>query len=292
MESSAAGDTELVSKTLQVEHKLFYLDLKENPRGRYLKISEKTSGSRSTIIVPILGVVWFVDLFNYYANGDDNELSSKELQLDTKVFYFDVGENQRGRFLKVSEASVTRSRSTIIVPAGNAADEGWAAFRNVLVEIHEAQQNLAPPLSAGGMPQLQAANAGSVDHLGALEQVSPGFLGSTNSQPSNALGSVADGSGGLLQPAGDGQGMTAARVVRVEQKKFFFDLGSNARGQYLRISEVTGSDRSAIILPASALEQFYDTLGQFVEMVKSTGLTASGVANVRTIAPPRKREQT
>lgn len=84
MEAAPGGDVELVCKTLQVEHKLFYFDLKENPRGRYLKISEKTSGSRSTIIVPVAGIVWFVDLFNYYANGEE-ELSSKELQLDTKV---------------------------------------------------------------------------------------------------------------------------------------------------------------------------------------------------------------
>ena len=88
MEAAPGGDAELVCKTLQVEHKLFYFDLKENPRGRYLKISEKTSGSRSTIIVPVAGVVWFVDLFNYYANGDDPELSSKELQLDTKVISY------------------------------------------------------------------------------------------------------------------------------------------------------------------------------------------------------------
>ncbi len=89
MEAStlAGGDEELICKTLQVEHKLFYFDLKENPRGRYLKISEKTSGSRSTIIVPSAGVVWFIDLFNYYANGNDPELSSKELQLDTKVIF-------------------------------------------------------------------------------------------------------------------------------------------------------------------------------------------------------------
>ncbi len=89
MEAStlAGGDAELICKTLQVEHKLFYFDLKENPRGRYLKISEKTSGSRSTIIVPIAGVVWFIELFNYYANGNDPELSSKELQLDTKVIF-------------------------------------------------------------------------------------------------------------------------------------------------------------------------------------------------------------
>lgn len=30
------NEVELVSQTLQVEHKLFYFDLKENPRGRYL----------------------------------------------------------------------------------------------------------------------------------------------------------------------------------------------------------------------------------------------------------------
>ncbi|GBG68951.1 hypothetical protein CBR_g3650 [Chara braunii] len=303
MEASAAGDTELVCKTLQVEHKLFYLDMKENPRGRYLKISEKTSGSRSTIIVPIAGVVWFVDLFNYYANGDDNELSSKELQLDTKVFYFDVGENQRGRFLKVSEASVTRSRSTIIVPAGNAADEGWAAFRNVLVEIHEASQLLPPPAGVSvvsGNNQSSAPSAGGVDHLGELSDavVGGGFLPGGGGGPmSSAVVSSgsgvggADGNGGLVPGAGDTSPLTAARVVRAEQKKFFFDLGSNARGQYLRISEVTGADRSAIILPASALEQFHETLGQFVDMLKSVGGTGTSVANVRTIAPPRKRNE-
>eukprot|EP00244_Chara_vulgaris_P007282 TRINITY_DN2735_c0_g1_i2.p1 TRINITY_DN2735_c0_g1~~TRINITY_DN2735_c0_g1_i2.p1 ORF type:complete len:349 (-),score=71.55 TRINITY_DN2735_c0_g1_i2:643-1551(-) len=301
MEASAAGDTELVCKTLQVEHKLFYLDMKENPRGRYLKISEKTSGSRSTIIVPIAGVVWFVDLFNYYANGDDNELSSKELQLDTKVFYFDVGENQRGRFLKVSEASVTRSRSTIIVPAGNAQDEGWAAFRNVLVEIHEASQLLPPPAGvASANNQSSAHSGGGVDHLGELSDavVGASFLPQAGG-PSMSSAVVssgagvggADGNGGLVPGGGDSSPLTAARVVRAEQKKFFFDLGSNARGQYLRISEVTGADRSAIILPASALEQFHETLGQFVDMLKSVGGTGTSVANVRTIAPPRKRNE-
>ncbi|KAL8170894.1 hypothetical protein V2J09_022698 [Rumex salicifolius] len=103
MEGNSAGgnDVELLCKTLQVEHKLFYFDLKENPRGRYLKISEKTSSTRSTIIVPSDGINWFLDLFNYYVNSDDQEIFSKELQLQSKVFYFDVGENRRGRFLKI-----------------------------------------------------------------------------------------------------------------------------------------------------------------------------------------------
>lgn len=82
---SGGSDVELMCKTLQVEHKLFYFDLKENPRGRYLKISEKTSATRSTIIVPFSGISWFLDLFNYYVSADEQDLFSKELQLDTKV---------------------------------------------------------------------------------------------------------------------------------------------------------------------------------------------------------------
>ena len=50
-------------------------------------------------------------------------------------------------------------------------------------------------------------------------------------------------------------------------------------------------DRSAIILPALVLEQFHETLGQFVEMLKSQEHVGTNVANVRTIAPPRKRAE-
>jgi PurA ssDNA and RNA-binding protein len=84
------ADVELVCKTLQFEHKLFYFDLKENPRGKYLKISEKTAANRSTIIVPSGGVGWFLELFNYYIETDEREIVSKELRLDSKVGSFSL----------------------------------------------------------------------------------------------------------------------------------------------------------------------------------------------------------
>ncbi|XXG51740.1 hypothetical protein AAC387_Pa03g0245 [Persea americana] len=49
-------------------------------------------------------IVWFLDLFDYYVNNDDQEVFSKELQLDAKVLYFDIGENKRGGFLKIVSA--------------------------------------------------------------------------------------------------------------------------------------------------------------------------------------------
>ncbi|KAL3649354.1 Adenylosuccinate synthetase 1, chloroplastic [Castilleja foliolosa] len=275
-----ANDVELLCKTLQVEHKLFYFDLKENPRGRYLKISEKTSATRSTIIVPSNGIAWFLDLFNYYVNSEDQDVFSKELQLDTKVFYFDVGENRRGRFLKISEASVSRNRSTIIVPAGNARDEGWAAFRNILAEINEASGLFV-------LPNQHQQNSEAPERIiGLSDDVGAGFISSNSSQPAPATDSNIDRSSDL-PPSDDIGNMGVSKVIRADQKKFFFDLGNNNRGHFLRISEVTGSDRSSIILPLSGLKQFHEMVGHFVEITKDRIEGMTGV-NVRTVDPPQR----
>ncbi|XP_038695901.1 transcription factor Pur-alpha 1-like [Tripterygium wilfordii] len=269
------NDVELLCKTLQVEHKLFYFDLKENPRGQYLKISEKTSATRSTIIVPSSGISWFLDLFNYYVNSDDQDVFSKELQLDTKVFYFDIGENRRGRFLKVSEASVSRNRSTIIVPAGNTRDEGWAAFRNILAEINEAARLFM-------LPKQQSSEA-SERLVGLSDDVGAGFIPGHCSQPASS--SELDVDRPVELPAHDETELS--KVIRVDQKRFFFDLGSNNRGHFLRISEVAGTDRSSIILPLSGLKQLHETIGHFVEITKDRMEGMTG-ANVRTVDLPQR----
>ncbi|KAE8665080.1 Transcription factor Pur-alpha 1 [Hibiscus syriacus] len=272
------NDVELLCKTLQVEHKLFYFDLKENPRGRYLKISEKTSATRSTIIVPSSGISWFLDLFNYYVNSDEHDLFSKELQLDNKVFYFDIGENRRGRFLKVSEASVSRNRSTIIVPAGSTRDEGWEAFRNILADINEASRLFI-------MPNQQQSSEPSEHLVGLSDDVGAGFI-SGHKQPTSNSDLNVDRSVEL--PTQDEIGnMGVSKVIRVDQKRFFFDLGNNNRGHFLRISEVAGSDRSSIILPLSGLKQFHEIVGHFVEITKDLIEGMIG-ANVRTVDPPQR----
>ncbi|XP_008450979.1 transcription factor Pur-alpha 1 isoform X2 [Cucumis melo] len=276
--SGGGNDVELMCKTLQVEHKLFYFDLKENPRGRYLKISEKTSATRSTIIVPFSGIPWFLDLFNYYINSDDPEVFSKELQLDTKVFYFDIGENRRGRFLKVSEASVSRNRSTIIVPAGSNRDEGWSAFRNILADINEASRLFILP---------NQENSEHSERLAGLsDDVGAGFISGHSSQSGPTSDLNVDRQVDLS--AQDEMGnLGVSKVIRADQKRFFFDLGSNNRGHFLRISEVAGADRSSIILPLSGLKQFYEIVGHFVEITKDRIEGMTGV-NVRTVDPPQR----
>src|SRR5690242_11151621 len=41
---------------IQVERKTFVISLKENPRGRFLRITEDVNGRRDTIILPATGL--------------------------------------------------------------------------------------------------------------------------------------------------------------------------------------------------------------------------------------------
>ena len=90
-----------------------------------------------------------------------------------------------------------------------------------------------------------------------------------------------------LPPQDEIGNLGVSKVIRADQKRFFFDLGSNNRGHFLRISEVAGSDRSSIILPLSGLKQFHEIVGHFVEITKDR-IEGMAVANVRTIDPPQR----
>jgi hypothetical protein len=46
----------LKTDRVQIERKTFVFTLKENPRGRFLRITEDVNGRRDTIIVPAPGL--------------------------------------------------------------------------------------------------------------------------------------------------------------------------------------------------------------------------------------------
>jgi hypothetical protein len=49
----------LKSAKIQIERKTFVLALKENPRGRFLRITEDVGGRRDTVIIPAPGLEEF-----------------------------------------------------------------------------------------------------------------------------------------------------------------------------------------------------------------------------------------
>jgi hypothetical protein len=55
-------DDALASEKIQVDRKIFFLDLKENQRGRFLKITEDVSGRRDTIMLPASALQEFVEV--------------------------------------------------------------------------------------------------------------------------------------------------------------------------------------------------------------------------------------
>jgi len=49
-------DNIIEARELQIERKRFYVELRENERGKFLRITEEAHGRRNSIIVPTTGV--------------------------------------------------------------------------------------------------------------------------------------------------------------------------------------------------------------------------------------------
>ena len=69
----------------------------------------------------------------YRQYSQDQVLESRELQVERKFFRLEVRENDRGRFLRVTEENQGR-RNTVIVP-----DSGFADFARVVNEVLASQ---------------------------------------------------------------------------------------------------------------------------------------------------------
>lgn len=51
-QSFAGVSEELANERLETKHKTFFIDLKRNERGLFVKISERSGGRRATVMVP------------------------------------------------------------------------------------------------------------------------------------------------------------------------------------------------------------------------------------------------
>ena len=62
-------DKVLETKDFKVENKKFFFDLKENPKGKYLRITE-SSGGRSSIVIPENGLQMFSEILMHFVELD------------------------------------------------------------------------------------------------------------------------------------------------------------------------------------------------------------------------------
>eukprot|EP00088_Acartia_fossae_P015455 TRINITY_DN18472_c0_g1_i1.p1 TRINITY_DN18472_c0_g1~~TRINITY_DN18472_c0_g1_i1.p1 ORF type:complete len:309 (+),score=58.19 TRINITY_DN18472_c0_g1_i1:61-987(+) len=138
---------ELTSKMLQIQSKRYYFDVKENRRGRFIKVAEIASdGRRDQIFLAMSTAAEFRDhltsFSEFYATldpynssepkspSDDGRLKSDLMIKDNRRYYMDLKENARGRFLRVAQVTQGVPRTFVAIPA-----QGLVDFRNVLSEI-------------------------------------------------------------------------------------------------------------------------------------------------------------
>ncbi|XP_023712901.1 transcriptional regulator protein Pur-beta isoform X3 [Periplaneta americana] len=220
------GEQELATKMLQIQSKRFYLDVKQNRRGRFIKVAEiGADGRRSQIFLALSTAAEFRDhlstFSDFYASlgppnpenvPEDGKLKSEMMIKDNRRYYLDLKENSRGRFLRVSVSqTITRGgpRSQIAIPA-----QGMIEFRDALTDLLE--------------------EFGTDDG---------GFKGE----------------------------LPEGRHMRVENKNFYFDIGQNNRGIYMRISEVKTNFRTAITVPEKSWARFRDIFADYCEKMKEGG---------------------
>lgn len=217
-----AYEQELATKTLMIQSKRFYLDVKQNRRGRFIKIAEVgAGGKKSRLLLAMSTAAEFRDnlteFSEHYASlgppnpdnlPEDGKLKTETMVKDNRRYYLDLKENQRGRFLRVSQ-TIPRGgpRTHIAIPA-----QGMIEFRDALTDLLD--------------------EFGIEDH--------------------------------------DRSELPENRTARVEGKIFYFDVGSNARGVFLRLTEARpGGYRSSITIPERAWSRFRDLMAEFADKMKS-----------------------
>ncbi|GFR90807.1 transcriptional activator protein Pur-beta [Elysia marginata] len=225
--SGATAEQELATRVLHIQSKRFYLDVKQNRRGRFIKVAEVGSGGKKSRLLLAMSSAaefrdYLSDFSDHYASlgehsptnsetpPEDGKLKSEMIVKDNRRYYLDLKENQRGRFLRVSEQvsqTIPRGgpRSQIAIPA-----QGMIEFRDALTEL--------------------------------LEE-----FGTDDQEPQNEL--------------------PESKSMRIENKMFYFDVGSNRRGVYLRVSEVSvrNNFRTAITIPERSWGRFRDIISEFVD---------------------------
>jgi len=144
------NNDELATRSLRIQSKRYYVDVKQNARGRFMKLVEGLpNGNKNRISFPMSTVPEVRNKLTSFAEfytemgkesnssekdtSDDGRLKSDDIRSGQRRIYFDLKENKRGVFLRISStASYGATRQTVALPA-----QGIVDIRNVLTEMIE-----------------------------------------------------------------------------------------------------------------------------------------------------------
>jgi len=148
---SRDDNEELATKTLRIQSKRYYIDVKQNSRGRFVKLVEGLpNGNKNRLSFPMSTIAEVRDKLTSFADfyaamepstqNEDEErensgqaLKREDIRAGQRHIYFDLKENKRGVYLRISATVQYNSqRHTIALPA-----QGIVDVRNVLTEFND-----------------------------------------------------------------------------------------------------------------------------------------------------------
>jgi len=257
-------ETELMAKMLIIQNKRFYIDVKENPSGRFVKLAEVLAGGKKARLSLTMRVT--------------RELRNHLTQFSE--FYASLGPMAAPE----EEASAPAESDTASSPSPQSVDGATTV-------------NRVPPLKSAVIYVNQGKLSGKRRYYIDLKENRRGrFLqiseaapkdGSTKrfriAIPAQGLVEVRDVLSGILrqfgpeseESSGDASGgntidvkssapekdLPGAKSMRVHPGKvIYFDPGTNPRGRFLKISQVTARFRTSILLPSETLVQVGEIL--------------------------------
>eukprot|EP00164_Ancoracysta_twista_P000811 GFYU01001071.1.p1 GENE.GFYU01001071.1~~GFYU01001071.1.p1 ORF type:complete len:168 (+),score=45.54 GFYU01001071.1:104-607(+) len=88
---------ELATKSMRVESKIIYFSLRENSRGRYLKISEVGRTTKSTMILPMAGWEQFDTILKSFIENSDDMVAEAKAKGPNKANRIEMQPSRRPR---------------------------------------------------------------------------------------------------------------------------------------------------------------------------------------------------
>lgn len=217
---------------------------------------------------------------------DNDELASKSLRIQSKRYYVDVKQNNRGKFIKLVEGLPNGNKNRISFPMSTVpevrdklssfadfyanldpkegssdsdkhalkCDDIRAGQRRIYFDLKENDRGVYLRISSTAQYSSQRHTLalpaqGIVDVRNVLSEFNDEFGGEDEKEPED---------------------LPEFQEMRIERKRFYFDCGSNERGAFLRVSEVTNRYRSSITIPKQGLSKFRDILDDVIAKMEPT----------------------
>lgn len=251
-------DKILKVETAQIERKNYMFALRENSRGRFLRITEKTRQYYNSIIVPASGLKAFKGVLNdMTAAANEQSLipapkpeiqpreafckqapRTEKLEIERRIFLFTLNGNAQGHFLQLLETCGSFSNS-IVIPAS-----GLEVFNDLLAKM---------AMAASG----QSFTSNPVVQI-----------------PSQTMAN---------------EDIIKSAVVQIEFKSIMMTLKENQRnGRFLRITEKAPQSFTCLFIPSDGLEQ----LQKLTEQMEKTSKKISFPFNTGDHLHPLLNEHT